>query len=669
MTSFSVDRPELLYLLWMLPLAAVLLIWGLRRRRKILARWAAPEARALLAAEAAWGLRGVKALLLLLALAALLVGLAGLRWGHTWKNIERRGMDLMVVMDVSRSMLAEDQPPSRLARAKREVVDLLDRLSGEKAGIVAFAGTAFVQCPLTLDQAAFRLFLDALGPDYAPVGGTNLALALDTARKALDQPDGAEKAILLLTDGEPTTREGREAALQAAKAVKDAGMRLYCMGLGTPEGAPVPAADGKGGFTRDESGAIVISRLTEDTLRQMAEQGGGVYVRATPGDEDLETIYDGHIRANAATLTDQEGRRRVLMDRFRLFAGLALGLLLLELLLPDRRRASGPLDPRRASGLLVLTLCLFLAGSAQAGLRSDLQAGQQAFEAEQYEEALNHWLAAQVEAPERADLLYNLGNAFYRLNRFEEAEKHYQAAAESWDKEGKSAERAQALYNEGNARFRQQKLQEAVESYEQSLKLNPEDADAQANVEFIKKLMEQQPPQSCPNGQQQDQDKDQQNKDKQQNQQQQNQDKNQQQNDSQQQGDDQQSKKPEDQSMQDGSDQQQEQSEDKQQDQQKQQDEQQQGASGQQEQQDKQEQQRRDGSTFADRMQTPEEQPEQPEQQGAMSAAQQAPEEEGEKRPGPEEAAAAAMLNRLRDQPGKAMPPAYAPNDMIERNW
>ncbi|MEJ2653853.1 MAG: VWA domain-containing protein, partial [Acidihalobacter sp.] len=175
---------------------------------------------------------------------------------NIWQKIERRGVDIVIALDCSRSMLATDIQPDRLSRAKREIYDLLAMLEGDRVGLVAFSGTAFLQCPLTIDYQAFNLFLEVLTPDYLPVGGTDLAAALRTAQGAFDPKAASEKAVILITDGENT---GPDDPLQAARDAQKAGIKLFCIGVGSNDGVPVPAAEG--GFKKDAAGRIVMSHL------------------------------------------------------------------------------------------------------------------------------------------------------------------------------------------------------------------------------------------------------------------------------------------------------------------------------------------------------------------------------------------------------------------------
>ena len=281
--------------------------------------------------------RGViKAGLVAIAVAALLVTLAQLQVGYTWEEVERRGVDIVIALDVSDSMLVEDagRALSRLERAKREIHDLLQMMSGDRVGIVAFAGVAFVQCPMTLDYGAAELFLDALDSEAIPVQGTDLAQALEASLAAFRGGAAGSKAVLLITDGED--HSGR--AMEVANRMAAEGVRVFAIGIGSEEGAPIPAAGG--GFRRDRSGAIILSRLDEPTLQQIALATDGRYVRSVTGDLDLEQIYVDGIKASLEEREIEAHRRQRWEDRFQWLLGLALAALMIDGLLADAARGA-----------------------------------------------------------------------------------------------------------------------------------------------------------------------------------------------------------------------------------------------------------------------------------------------------------------------------------------
>ena len=302
-------RIDMLFLIWVLPVLLGLYLYGWRRRRRILNTFASARALDAITPAGLSSRRRRGAVLVLSASLLAIVAMTGPQYGFHWQKIERRGIDIIIALDCSRSMLASDIQPTRLDRAKREIFDLLNMLEGDRVGLVAFSGTAFLQCPLTIDYQAFNIFLDVLKPGYLPVGGSDLAAAIRTCRNAFDPETTTEKAIILITDGENT---GPDDPLQAVQEIQKAGIKLFCIGVGSGDGVPIPARNG--GFEKDGSGRIVMSRLDEPLLTRMALATGGSYVRSVAGDMDLDTIYHNQIRAHMNTAALKEGRRQVWAD-------------------------------------------------------------------------------------------------------------------------------------------------------------------------------------------------------------------------------------------------------------------------------------------------------------------------------------------------------------------
>ncbi len=275
--------------------------------------------------------RAWRAALRVAVLAVLVVSLAGPKWGFHWQEVRREGVDLIVAIDTSRSMLTTDVKPNRLERAKLTVRDLLQLLQGDRIGLVAFAGTAFLQCPLTLDYGAFENALRAIDVGIIPRGGTAIAHAIDTSLEAFEARQGKYEALIVITDGEDHEGDLDAAAARAAER----GVKIYTVGIGTPEGELVPLGKGQG-FVKDREGQVVKSRLNENALQQVALKTGGAYVHVTGAGLGLEELFNDHIakmekREVASTL------ERRYEERFQIPLAMALGLLLLESLIGERK--------------------------------------------------------------------------------------------------------------------------------------------------------------------------------------------------------------------------------------------------------------------------------------------------------------------------------------------
>ena len=329
-------NPAAFWLIVLLPLLAVFLVWGFRARRRALLRFAAQPLVTKLTASVRPVARRWKAALIVAAATLAALALTQPRWGFEWRDVKRKGVDVFVLLDVSKSMLTEDVRPNRLTQAKYAVQDLLEKLRGDRIGLVAFAGTAFVQCPLTIDYEAFRLTLKDADPRIIPRGGTAIGTAIRTALKGFEAGEGRDRAIVLITDGEETESDAAAAAEEAARA----GVKIYAIGVGTTEGELIPVREeGKPmDFVKDREGQVIKSRLDEEMLKQLALKTGGIYVRSAAGDFGLDAIYDKGI----AQLQRKEYEARLqkrYFERFQWPLGIAFALLVIEMSVADRRKA------------------------------------------------------------------------------------------------------------------------------------------------------------------------------------------------------------------------------------------------------------------------------------------------------------------------------------------
>ncbi|MCX7847838.1 MAG: VWA domain-containing protein [bacterium] len=327
---------EYIHGLWVVVGVALFLWWSWRRGRELLERFAHVEMLRRMMGQVSMRKKVWKQVLIVLGLTMVVVALMEPKWGYTWERVVRRGVDVVVAVDVSRSMLATDMKPSRLERAKRSVLDLLNIMEGDRVGLIAFAGGAYILCPLTLDYGACKMFVDELGPQLVSRGGTRIG---DAIRKAITVFEGQEKkhrALILITDGEDHESEPVRAAEEAAKH----GIRIFCIGIGSVEGSPIQVQDGEGrqAYLRDRSGRVVLSKLGEETLKRIAYVTGGAYVRATATGLELDILY----RERIATMEQKElesSRQKRYVQRFQWPLGLAALAVIGEALIDDRRRA------------------------------------------------------------------------------------------------------------------------------------------------------------------------------------------------------------------------------------------------------------------------------------------------------------------------------------------
>ena len=604
-------RTEMLFFIWAVPMLFIVIFYGTRRRHEIMRRFSSAHGLSVIAPDTVGGRRWIKGSLLLGTVLFTAVALAGPKYGYRWQEIRQQGVDIIIALDCSRSMTAADIQPTRLERAKREVFDLLAMLKGDRVGLVAFAGTAFLQCPLTLDYDAFNLFLNTLSPDYLPVGGTDITGALATALDSFDEKSTSDKAVILITDGENT---GNGDPVKAAETLKEKKIKLFCIGVGGSDGVPIP--EPAGGFKKDRTGQIVLSRLDENTLKKMAVITGGTYVRSVAGDMDLDAIYTDEIRRKMEAETLSSGRKQVWEDRFQWPLALALLCLVAELMLPVARKSVGV--------TLLAALMLLPLQTADA---NDTRDGIAAYEKGDFERALKHFTDAQLNAPDQSEMLYNVADAYYKTGNFDAAAEHYKQVLETDDAQLKR----KALYNLGNAEFRRGNAKEAIGQYEAALSIDPDDQSTKENLEFVKKVLEQQQQQQQQPGDDQK-----------------NQDKNDQ--------DQEDELKPDD-----GQDSQSSEDQDQDQEQQQQQD-----PSSENQPNDQQEQQKPE---FGDEMDEQQAQqaarnndPKNDQQPSAQPQTAQPGEQSGDSQQ------AERMLNRLQDQPGRALMPATGKRT-VEKDW
>jgi len=325
---------EYLYVLLVIPAVLLLAWWVWHVRRRAVERFATPQMIRRLAPAASAFKRPVKIGLMLLAAALLILALANLQVGTRLQEVKQEGVDIFIALDLSLSMKAEDIKPNRLEKAKLEIRNLIERLRGDRIGLVVFAGEAYTQFPLTSDYSAANLFLDVLDVDAVSLPGTAIGIAIERATESFDFKEQTSKVIVVITDGENTEGD----VFEAAEAAAAKGVLLYTVGMGSPTGAPIPvyAASGRqSDFKRDRVGNVVVSKLDEATLEKIALIGKGKYFRGTTSQDELDAIYK-----DVSALQKKEfGVKQFtdFEDRFQFFLAPALLLLLLEFLLSENK--------------------------------------------------------------------------------------------------------------------------------------------------------------------------------------------------------------------------------------------------------------------------------------------------------------------------------------------
>ena len=437
----------------------------------------------------------IKFLLIVTALGLLVFALANMRTSAGTPLGKRNGVDVMIALDVSKSMLAGDIQPNRLERARQLVNKLIDRLQNDRLGIVVFAGKAYLQMPLTADHSAAKLYLSTASPEIIPTQGTVIAEALKMSNAAFNSNEKKYKTIILISDGE----DHDEDALAVAKNVAASGVIIHAVGMGSQQGAPIldPLT---GQLKTDINGNTIISRLNEDELRQLAKNGNGLYQYFDNTDKVVDNILNqiAHMEQKAVkddSLTDWH-------NYFQYFAAAAFILLFIEVFITEKKRkANGNIKKK-----MLITKILFLALGKFASAQSEnefIKQGNAEYQKGNYSAAANKYKEAIKENPQSGIAYYNLANAQYKSKKTEESIAAYDKAAKLLST---SSELSDVWYNKGVVLQNDKKNDECIMAYENALLLNPGHEQARQNLQ--KALRKQQEKKNNQN--QQDQNKNQQ---------------------------------------------------------------------------------------------------------------------------------------------------------------
>ena len=483
----------------------------------------------------------------LLGLAFAIVSLAQPRWGYTFEDVKRKGLDLLIAVDTSRSMLSNDVQPNRLERVKLAAHDLINELQGDRVGLIAFAGRAFLQAPLTIDYDAAIESVNDLDTKTIPEGGTNISAAISLATQSFGKSAVGNRALVIFTDGEELSGD----AVKNAKAAADAGVRIFTVGVGTPSGSliPIGGEDGETSFVKDSAGQVVKSKLDEKRLREVAQAAGGFYLHLENGPRTMQQLYtEGLAKMQAAEMDVRLSRRPI--ERYEWPLGAALVALALSILIGERKRsrerayAHTPAKIATAVAALWLAVCQFGFGAAP---------GMDAYRDGKFNDAYSQFQQTLKSHPQsRAEdkLQFDSGAAAYKSEEYVKALESFSEALLSPD----NGLQSKSHYNLGNTLYQRGETQKsddkklsdwtnALDHYQQTLKLEPQNKEAKDNYDYVKKKIEdlknkkQQQPQPSPSPSPQQKDKqqkqNQQNQqsqqDQQQNQQQQQEQRNQQQ--------------------------------------------------------------------------------------------------------------------------------------------
>ena len=420
-----------------------------------------------------------KFLLATVAMAALVVAMANLRKPSGAENVSRAGIDVMIALDVSKSMLAQDISPTRLERAKQMLSRLIDKLGNNRVGIVIFAGKAYLQMPITGDLSAAKMYLGSADTESVPTQGTVIGDALKMCNASFNSKEKKYKAVLLVSDGE----DHDEAANEIAKQMASDGVSIYTVGIGSPEGSPI-IDESTGQMKTDAQGNTVITKLNEEALRSVAKNGNGGYMLYNNTESVASTI------ASQLASMDQRAVKDDSLTNYKTFyqwfLALALILLLIELFISEMKtNSSKKLKPVAAT--VVAGLIGFTANAQTA--KETIKQGNEAYKKADYPAAATEYNKVLQKNPENVTAQYNLGNALYKSEKKQEAIVAYD---KSISKLSRPVEKSNAYYNKGVVLQNDNKLPECIDAYKNALKLDPNNEDARQNLQKALKQQQEQ---------------------------------------------------------------------------------------------------------------------------------------------------------------------------------
>ena len=480
---FRFEDPIYLYLLAVIPLLAVIRWLMVRQQKKRLRRFGDPELVKELMPDVSRFRPLVKYCILMTALALLIVMAARPQFGTKISHEKRTGIETIIAMDISNSMLAEDVTPSRLDRAKMMVENLVDNFTNDKIGLIVFAGDAFIQLPITSDYVSAKMFLSSIDPSMMATQGTDIAKAISMASHSFTQEEGIGKAIIVITDGED--HEG--GALEAAKEAQDRGHRVYVLGVGSPKGAPIPTGDG--GFMKDNTGQTVMTGLNEEMCRQVAQAGGGAYIHVennSSAQEQLDAELDKLAKKETESTIYSE-----FDEQFQAVGIIALLLLILEAFILEVKNPllkNVSLFNRKKVATLIALLLVVGTVTAQSD-RQLIRHGNKQYKAGNFADAEVSYRKAVEKNPRNPQAVYNLGLALMRQQKDSAAIQQFMDAGKL---ETNPLRRAQSYHNAGVICQGKKMYGEAIDVYKEALRNNPADDETRYNLAVCKRQQKQQ---------------------------------------------------------------------------------------------------------------------------------------------------------------------------------
>jgi len=426
----------------------------------------------------------LKFVLITVAFSATVLALANPRSKTGTEKVNRNGIDVMIALDVSKSMLAQDIKPNRLDRAKQLLGKLIDKLSNDRIGIVIFAGRAYLQMPLTGDHGAAKMYLSAASPDAVPTQGTVIADALKMCYAAFNEKEKKYKSVILISDGEDHDEGAQKTAAQMASE----GIVINTVGIGSPTGSTI-IDETTNEAKKDNNGNTVITKLNEEELKDIAAKGNGIYQLFTNTDEVVAMLDSRLSTMDQRTVTEDSLVNY--KSFFQWLAGLALVLLVIELLLSERRKMSANsfTETARKVAFLLLATCFLPLASFSQNERSLIKKGNESYSKKEYDKAIVDYKKVTEKNPANTTAQFNLGNALYKSKKTDEAITAYENAVSNANSKD---DKSKSFYNKGVVLQNNKKIPECIDAYKNALKLNPDDEDARQNLQKALQQLKQQ---------------------------------------------------------------------------------------------------------------------------------------------------------------------------------
>ena len=481
---FRFENPIALYALLLIPLLVLVHYAMIIRQRRRLRRYGDPELLKELMPDVSRWRPEVKFWLLTAAFAMMVFCLARPQYGTKIDTRKRKGIEAVIALDVSNSMMAEDVSPSRLDKSKMLISNLVSHMTDDKVGLIVYAGEAYTQLPITSDYVSAQMFLDNISPAMVSVQGTDIARAIDLASRSFTQQEGVGRAIFVITDGE----DNEGGAVEAAAAALKKGMSVFVLGVGSPEGSPIPMP-GSNRYITDNAGNTVVSKLNEEMCRQIASAGGGAYIYV-----DNSSSAQSALQKHVDKLAKKEMESTIYSEfdeHFRDFAWIALALLVLELMLLARKSPmfrNVRLFRPRAAALLLFALTMALSAEAKND-RDYIRSGNRLYRDSLFAKAQVDYQKALEINPRNPQAHFNLGNAFLMQGQPKEAMKSYEEAVKC---NTSKVRKAQAYHNAGVILQSQKQFAEAIECYKNALRRNPDDDETRYNLALCQHQLKKQ---------------------------------------------------------------------------------------------------------------------------------------------------------------------------------